>query len=101
MIVATLQQLLMCSLSRYHTIVNSEDEIYNRAQTMCHNTRMILSSRLQRCQELLLILTVQRTRRLVQKEDRGIALTPIAASDNPTPPSPLLSDRYQIDRVSR
>ena len=30
-IVATLQQLFMCSLSRYSTIVNHEDDIYNRA----------------------------------------------------------------------
>ena len=62
----------MYSLIRYHTIVNHEDDIYNPAQTMCHHARMILSPRLQRRQELLLILTVQRTRRLVQKEDRGI-----------------------------
>ena len=72
-IVATLQQLFICSLSRYHTIVNHEDDIYNRAQTMCHHARMILSPRLQRRQERILFLTVQRTRRLVQKEDRWIA----------------------------
>ena len=71
--VATLQQLLVCSLSRYHTIVNHEDDIYNRAQTMCNHSRMILSPRLQCRQELILILAVQRTRRLVQKENRGIA----------------------------
>ena len=71
-IVATLQQLLVYSLSRYHTIVNLEDDIYNRAQTMCHHSRMSLSPRLQRRQELLLIPTVQCTRRFVQKEDRGI-----------------------------
>ena len=100
-IVATLQQLFMCSLSCYHTIVNHEDDIYNRAQTMCHHSRMSLSPRLQRRQELILILTVQRTRRLVQKKDRGIAITPIAASDLPTPPFPLLLDRYRIDRASR
>ena len=62
---------------------------------------MILSPRLQRRQVLLLILTVQRTRRLVQKEDRGITITPNAASDLPTPPFPLLPDRYRIDRASR
>ena len=61
--VATLQQLLMCSLSHDHTIVNHEDDVtvHNRAQTMrhCHHcTRVILSPRLQRCQELLLILAV-------------------------------------------
>ena len=99
--VATLQQLLVCSLSRYHTIVNHEDDIHNRAQTMCHQSRMILSPRLQRRQELLLMLTVQRTRRFVQKKDRGIAITPNAASDLPTPPFPLLPDRYRIDRISR
>ena len=99
--VATLQQLFMCSLSRYRTIVNHEDDIHNSAQTMCHHSRMILSPRLQRRQELLLMLTVQRTRRFVQKKDRGIAITPIAASDLPTPPFPLLPDRYRIDRVSR
>ena len=97
--VATLQQLLVCSLSRYHTIVNHD--IYNRAQTMCHHSRMILSPRLQRRQELLLMLTVQRTRRFVQKKDRGIAITPNAASDLPTPPFPQLPDRYRIDRASR
>ena len=89
----------MCSLSRYHTIVNHD--IYNRAQTMCHHARMILSPRLQRRQVLLLILAVQRTGRLVQKEDRWITKTPIAASDLPTPPFPLLLDRDRIDRVSR
>ena len=57
-IVATHQQLLMYSLNRYHTIVNHEDDIYNRAQTMCHHSQMSLSSRLQRCQELLLILAI-------------------------------------------
>ena len=72
--VATLQQFLVCSLSLYHTIVNHEDDItlHNRAQTMCHHARMIFSPRLQRRQELILILTVQRTRRLVQKEDEGL-----------------------------
>ena len=100
-IVATLQQLLVYSLSRYHTIVNHEDDIHNSAQTMCHHSRMILSPRLQRRQELLLMLTVQRTRRFVQKEDRGIAITPIAASDLPIPPFPLLLDRYRIDQASR
>ena len=45
--VATLQQLLMCSLSRYHTIVNHEDDIHNPAQTICHHSRMILSPHLQ------------------------------------------------------
>ena len=91
----------MYSLSRYHTIVNHEDDIYNRAQTMCHHSRMSLSPRLQRRQELILILVVQRIRRLVQKEDRWITKTPIAASDLPTPPFPLLLDRYPIDRASR
>ena len=45
-IVATLQQLFMYSLSRYHTIVNHEDDIpfHNRAQTMCHHLRMSLST---------------------------------------------------------
>ena len=100
-ILTTLQQLLVCSLSRYHTIVNHEDDIHNRAQTMCHHSRMILSPRLQRRQELLLMLTVQRTRRFVQKKDRGIAITPNAASDLPTPPFPQLPDRYRIDRASR
>ena len=99
--VATLQQLLMCSLSRYHTIVNHEDDIYNRAQTMCHHSRMSLSPRLQRRQERILFLTVQRTRRIVQKEDRWIEITPNAASDHPTPPFPLLLDRDRIDRASR
>ena len=100
-ILTTLQQLLVCSLSRYHTIVNLEDDIHNPAQTMCHHSRMILSPRLQRRQELLLMLTVQRTRRFVQKKDRGIAITPNAASDLPTPPFPQLPDRYRIDRASR
>ena len=68
---------------------------------MCHHSRMILSPRLQRRQELLLMLTVQRTRRFVQKKDRGISITPIAASDLPTPPFPQLLDRYRIDRASR
>ena len=99
--VATLQQLLVCSLSRYHTIVNHEDDIHNPAQTMCHHSRMSLSPRLQRRQERILILAVQRTRRLVQKKDRGITITPNAASDLPTPPFPLLLDRYRIDRASR
>ena len=100
-ILTTLQQLLVCSLSRYHTIVNHEDDIHNPAQTMCHHSRMILSPRLQRRQELLLMLTVQRTRRFVQKKDRGIAITPNAASDLPTPPFPQLLDRYRIDQASR
>ena len=100
-ILTTLQQLLVCSLSRYHTIVNHEDDIHNPAQTMCHHSRMILSPRLQRRQELLLMLTVQRTRRIVQKKDRGIAITPNAASDLPTPPFPQLLDRYRIDQASR
>ena len=91
----------MCSLSRYHTIVNHEDDIHNPAQTMCHHSRMSLSPRLQRRQERILILTVQRTRRLAQKEDRGIAITPNAASDLPTPPFLLLPDRYRIDQASR
>ena len=99
--VATLQQLLMCSLSRYHTIVNHEDDIHNPAQTLCHHSRMSLSPRLQRRQDLLLILTVQRTRRFVQKKDRWITKTPNAASDLPTPPFPQLLDRYRIDRASR
>ena len=30
-ILTTLQQLLVCYLNRYHTIVNHEDDIYNRA----------------------------------------------------------------------
>ena len=100
-IVATLQQLLMYSLSRYHTIVNHEDDIYNRAQTMCHHSRMSLSPRLQRRQERILILAVQRTRRLTQKEDRWISITPNAASDLPTPPFPQLLDQYRIDQASR
>ena len=100
-ILTTLQQLLVCSLSSYHTIVNHEDDIHNPAQTMCHHSRMILSPRLQRRQELLLMLTVQRTRRFVQKKDRGIAITPNAASDLPTPPFPQLLDRYRIDQASR
>ena len=100
-ILTTLQQLLVCSLNRYHTIVNHEDDIHNPAQTMCHHSRMILSPRLQRRQELLLMLTVQRTRRFVQKKDRGIAITPNAASDLPTPPFPQLLDRYRIDQASR
>ena len=99
--VATLQQLLVCSLSRYHTIVNHEDGIHNAAQTMCHHARMSLSPRHQYRQELILILAVQRTRRFVQKKDRGISITPIAASDLPTPPFPLLLDRYRIDQASR
>ena len=66
-ILTTLQQLLVCSLSRYHTIVNHEDDIHNPAQTMCHHSRVILSPRLQRRQERILILAVQRTRSLVQK----------------------------------
>ena len=99
--VATLQQLLVCSLSRYHTIVNHEDDIHNPAQTMCHHSRIIFSPRLQRRQELLLMLTVQRTRRLAQKEDRWITKTPNAASDLPTPPFPQLLDRYPIDQASR
>ena len=100
-ILTTLQQLLVYSLSRYHTIVNHEDDIYNRAQTMCHHSRMILSLRLQRRQERILILAVQRTRRLAQKEDRWITKTPNAASDLPTPPFPQLLDRYPIDQASR
>ena len=99
--VATLQQLFMCSLSRNHTIVNHEDDTHNPAQTICHHSRMIISPRLQRRQELLLMLTVQRTRRFVQKKDRGIAITPNVASDHPIPPFPLLLDRYPIDRASR
>ena len=91
----------MYSLIRYHTIVNHEDDISNRAQTMCHHSRVILSPRLQRRQELILILAVQRTRRLVQKKDRWITKTPIAASDLPTPPFPLLLDRYSSDQASR
>ena len=93
--VATLQQLLVCSLSRYHTIVNHEDGIHNAAQTICHHSRMSLSPRLLCRQELLLISTVQRTRRLVQKKDRWISITPIAGSDLPTPPFPLLPDRNE------
>ena len=62
---------------------------------MCHHSRMSLSPRLQCRQELLLMLTVQRTRRFVQKKDRGIAITPNAASDLPTPPFPLLPDRNE------
>ena len=99
--VTTLQQLLVCSLSRYHTSVNHEDGIHNAAQTMCHHSRMILSPRHQCRQDLLLILAVQRTRRFVQKKDRGISITPNAASDLPTPPFPQLPDRYRIDQASR
>ena len=62
---------------------------------------MSLSPRLQRRQERILILAVQRTRRLVQKEDRWITKTPIAASDLPTPPFPQLPDRDRIDQASR
>ena len=96
----------MCSLSCYYTIVNHEDDItvHNRAQTMRHRhhrTRVSLSPRLQRRQELILILAVQRTRRLVQKEDRWIAITPNAATDLLTPPFPQLLDRYRINRASR
>ena len=65
-IVATLQQLLMSSLSRYHTIVNHEDDIHNPAQTICHHSRMILSPRLQHRQESL---TVQGTHSLVKNQD--------------------------------
>ena len=65
-IVATLQQLLMCSLSRNHTIVNHEDDIPNPAQTRCHNLRLILSPRLQHRQESL---TVQGTHSLVKNQD--------------------------------
>ena len=97
--VATLQQLLVCSLSRYHTIVNHD--IHNPAQTMCHHSRMSLSPRLQCRQERILFLAVQRTRRLAQKEDRWITKTPIAASDLPIPPFPLLLDRYRINQASR
>ena len=43
-ILTTLQQLLVCSLNRYHTIVNHEDDIHNPAQTMCHHSRMSLST---------------------------------------------------------
>ena len=43
-ILTTLQQFLVCSLSRYHTIVNHEDDIHNPAQTMCHHSRMSLST---------------------------------------------------------
>ena len=104
--IAILQQLLMCSLSCYYTIVNHEDDItvHNRAQTMRHRhhrTRVSLSPRLQRRQERILFLAVQRTRRLVQKEDRWITKTPIAASDLPIPPFPQLLDRYRTDRASR
>ena len=37
-ILTTLQQLLVCSLNRYHTIVDHVDDItvHNRAQTMRH-----------------------------------------------------------------
>ena len=75
--IAILQQFFVCSLSRNHTIMNHEDDVavHYRTQTMRHrhhSTRMFLSLCLQRRQELLLILTVQRARRLVQKEDRGI-----------------------------
>ena len=94
-IVATLQQLFMCSLSRYHTIVNHEDDIYNRAQTMCHHSRMSLSPRLQCRQERILILTVQRTRRLVQKENRGI--TQNRSRQRQTL---LLTTRYRLSHCS-
>ena len=65
-IVATLQQLLMSSLSRYHTIVNHEDDIHNPAQTICHHSRMFLSPHLQHRQESL---TVQGTHSLVKNQD--------------------------------
>ena len=42
--VTIFQQLLMYSLSRNHTIVNHEDDIHNSAQTMCHHSRMSLST---------------------------------------------------------
>ena len=64
--IAILQQLLMSSLSRYHTIVNHEDDIHNPAQTICHHSRMILSPRLQHRQESL---TVQGTHSLVKNQD--------------------------------
>ena len=95
-IVTTLQQLLVCSLSRYHTIVNHEDGIHNAAQTMCHHSRMSLSPRLQRRQELILILAVQRTRRFVQKEDRGIAQNRSRQRQ-----TLLLTSRYRFSHCSQ
>ena len=91
----------MCSLSCYYTIVNHEDDItvHNRAQTMRHRhhrTRVSLSPRLQRRQELILILTVQRTRRLVQKKDRGIAQNRSRQRQ-----TLLLTSRYRLSHCSQ
>ena len=65
-VIVTTLQLLVCSLIRNYTIVNQKDDIYNRTQTICHHSRMILSPRLQHRQESL---TVQGTHSLVQNQD--------------------------------
>ena len=73
----TLQQLLMPSTSHHHSILTHEDHVtvHDRAQTMRHShhsTRMTLPPTIQCLQELLLVLAVQRTRRLVQQQNRGV-----------------------------
>ena len=64
--IVTTLQLLVCSLICNYTIVNHEDDIYNRTQMICHHSRMILSPHLQHRQESL---TVQGTHSLVKNQD--------------------------------
>ena len=71
-------QLLLPSTSNHHSILTHEDDVtvHSRIQTMSHShlsTRMTLSPTIQCLQELPLVLAFQRTRRLVQRQNRGIA----------------------------
>ena len=68
----------MTTTSNHHTVLTHKDHvtIHNRTQTMshCHHgTWMTTTPTLQRLQELLLVLTVQRTRRFVQQQNRRLA----------------------------
>ena len=104
-IVATLQQLLVYSLSRYYTIVNLEDDIHNPAQTMCHHSRMSLFTPSTPSRTYPDSRCSTHSSPRPEGESRyyaeSLAPTPNAASDLPIPPFPLLLDRYRIDRASR
>ena len=75
---AALQQLLVLAECHNGAVAHHEDDVavHNRTQTMSHGhhgTRMTTTPTLQRLQELLLVLAVQRTRRLVQQQNRRLA----------------------------
>ena len=93
--IVTTLQLLVCSLIRNYTIVNHEDDIYNRTQTICHHSRMILSPYLQRHQDLLLILTIQRTRCFVKNQD-----TPMTQKRTGNRNALLLTTRMECSKLA-